>query len=97
MKSGIMKKSGQEGFRSGFLKEIDYRWQVSAEGASITKTLIDPETNQAYKYPVPTEMGMAAMCACYKDKKGLDILFSPLNMSNEYYILIYLIFLAIHE
>lgn len=57
-----MSKSGQEGFSSGFFREFDYQWQVQgADHWRVTKSLLDPETKEVYKYPIPTEMGMAAM------------------------------------
>lgn len=73
-----MSKSGREEFNSGFFREFDYQWQVQdKKRGMVTKSLLDPETKEVYKYPVPTDMGMAAMCAYYKIKKGLDIRFSP--------------------
>ena len=56
-----------------FYKEFEYRWN----GPLGEKCFLSKDEKNPLKYKVPTDLGIIALCANYKIKKGFDIRFCP--------------------
>ena len=63
---------------------LDYKWHSRYDDKE--KYLCDPQTDEMAKYPVPTNLGMIALCAHYRKKHDFDMVFIP-NIDDIYQVL----------